>query len=66
MAGSPKEVRLCLSEDCPLYVFRFGRNPRRKGIGHKKTKVHQKNETELGEISKSDHLNKGLSNFCGL
>lgn len=36
MAGSAKEVRLCPSEDCPLYLYRFGRNPSRKGIGHRK------------------------------
>lgn len=39
MAGSAKEVRLCPSEDCPLYLYRFGRNPRRKGIGHRKDSV---------------------------
>lgn len=39
MAGSAKEVRLCPSEDCPLYLYRFGRNPKRKGIGHRKGSV---------------------------
>lgn len=24
---SPSEVRMCPSEDCPLYPFRFGKNP---------------------------------------
>jgi len=32
-AGSAKEVRLCQIEDCPLYRFRFGKNPSRAGIG---------------------------------
>ncbi len=32
-ANSPKEVRLCGIEDCPLHSFRFGRNPKRAGIG---------------------------------
>jgi hypothetical protein len=36
MASSAKEVRLCVSDDCPLSLFRFGRNPNRKGIGHQK------------------------------
>jgi len=25
MAGQVKEVRLCLSRDCPLWIFRMGR-----------------------------------------
>ena len=31
--GQPKEVRLCVIPDCPLYNYRFGKNPNRKGIG---------------------------------
>jgi len=31
--GQPKEVRLCPSAGCPLYWYRFGKNPNRKGIG---------------------------------
>jgi len=31
----PKEVRLCPCEDCPLYPYRLGKNPARKGIGGK-------------------------------
>lgn len=32
-AGSSNEVKLCLIEDCPLYKYRFGKNPARKGLG---------------------------------
>ncbi len=32
----PKEVRLCPATDCPLYPYRFGTNPTRKGIGGSK------------------------------
>ena len=32
-AGQAQEVRLCPVTDCALYPYRFGRNPRRKGIG---------------------------------
>ena len=28
---SPKEVRLCVITDCPLYPYRLGKNPHRKG-----------------------------------
>ena len=27
--GQCKEIRLCPSKDCPLYPFRFGKNPNR-------------------------------------
>ena len=32
--GSSNEVRLCTAEKCPLYVYRFGKNPNRAGIGN--------------------------------
>lgn len=32
-AEQPKEVRLCPSENCPLWPYRMGHNPNRKGIG---------------------------------
>ena len=28
--GSSNEVKLCVIPDCPLYPFRFGKNPYRK------------------------------------
>ena len=33
------EVRLCPSESCPLYPYRMGKNPNRKGIGGTKEKI---------------------------
>jgi len=32
-SGKAREVRNCLQSDCPLFVYRFGTNPNRKGIG---------------------------------
>ena len=32
-AGQPKEVRLCVIPGCPLYQYRFGKNPKRRGMG---------------------------------
>lgn len=29
----PKEVRLCPDTECSLYIYRFGKNPKRAGIG---------------------------------
>ncbi len=34
MGGLISEVRRCPSEDCPLYQYRFGKNPKRKGQGN--------------------------------
>lgn len=32
MCDQPQEVRLCPSENCPLWPYRMGHNPNRKGI----------------------------------
>lgn len=32
---SKVEVRNCVIPECPLYQFRFGKNPNRKGKGNK-------------------------------
>ena len=37
-AEQPQEVRLCPSENCPLWPYRMGHNPNRKGIGGFKEK----------------------------
>lgn len=31
--GNQQEVRLCPAEDCPVWPYRMGHNPNRKGIG---------------------------------
>ncbi|MBU0478762.1 hypothetical protein KKC91_09385 [bacterium] len=35
MCNQSKEVKLCTSPNCPLYPYRLGKNPARKGIGGK-------------------------------
>ncbi len=35
MCGQRKEVQFCPSNDCPLYDYRMGHNPSRKGKGGK-------------------------------
>jgi hypothetical protein len=32
---SPKNVAECHITDCPLYAYRFGKNPKRAGIGNR-------------------------------
>ena len=39
--GSVKDVRECIIKECPLYDFRLGTNPRRKGINRKKEVVNK-------------------------
>jgi hypothetical protein len=34
--GNKNEVKLCVVEKCPLYLYRNGKNPSRKGIGGKR------------------------------
>lgn len=31
--GNQQEVRLCPAEDCPVWPYRMGHNPNRKGVG---------------------------------
>lgn len=33
MCGSSNEVKLCSDEECSLFTYRFGHNPKRKGLG---------------------------------
>lgn len=37
-ARSKKNVRECPLTDCPLYIYRMGTNPNRKGIGNHKSR----------------------------
>lgn len=37
LCGSRKEVGLCLDVECNLHPYRFGHNPKRKGIGSAKS-----------------------------
>lgn len=32
-AGQPSEVKMCTHTDCSLYLYRYGKNPNRKGLG---------------------------------
>lgn len=36
--GQSFEVRLCPIKDCPLYPYRDGHNPNRKGTGNRNPK----------------------------
>lgn len=57
---SANEVRLCPIKDCPLYEYRFGHNPARKGICGKESPNHKTftnskdNGAGLGKDSEND------------
>jgi len=40
--GSSKEVKLCQIVSCASWIYRFGTNPKRKGIGGKNPKFRNK------------------------
>ena len=46
-AGQPSEVRYCPVTDCPIFIYRFGKNPNRKGIGKKMGSFSEKPIAEL-------------------
>jgi hypothetical protein len=59
-AGSAREVKLCEVENCPLFIYRFGKNPNRRGIGGQKAghdpfdleaKRFNKRATQVGKIA---------------
>lgn len=45
--GSKKEVRECIILDCPLYPFRMGKNPNRKGIRNSVSTIEKK---QIGKV----------------
>ena len=44
MCDQPQEVRLCPCEPCPLWPYRMGHNPNRKGICGKFSKAESAEE----------------------
>lgn len=46
---SAMEVRLCPAITCPLYPFRFGKNPNRAGIGPRNPDFSAKNPVSTDE-----------------
>ena len=45
MGGSPKLVRECSTETCPVYLYRFGKNPAYK----RKNEIAAKHRLDSGE-----------------
>jgi hypothetical protein len=47
--GQRSEVKNCMLSDCPLFLYRFGKNPKRSGIGPKKGGFSQNIQTQLSK-----------------
>ena len=61
--GSLKDIRLCTFSDCPLYPFRMGRNPNRKGIGPCRILIASKTSLESTNFSKDEVINAEAETF---
>ncbi|MCK4462809.1 MAG: hypothetical protein KAU58_00690 [Candidatus Omnitrophica bacterium] len=48
----PSQVRKCDISDCPLFIYRLGHNPKRKGIGAGSMVFYEKSRVEWGKIVK--------------
>ena len=54
MCGSSEEVKLCISKDCSLYPYRFGKNPERSyTLSDEQRALRQKQGHKLAELNKS-------------
>ena len=53
MGGNATEVRRCPMENCPLYPYRFGKNPSRKGIGNKRAVPPKNPNSSSGKTAKT-------------
>ncbi|MGK9369691.1 hypothetical protein ACSSWA_12375 [Melioribacter sp. Ez-97] len=49
--GSKKEVRECIITDCPLYLYRMGKNPNRKGIKNNGSSNVLEKKTEHSRVN---------------
>ena len=54
-AGQRSEIRNCLIIDCPLYLYRFGKNPKKKGQGPRMPLFLKKHQAH-GEISETKEV----------
>jgi hypothetical protein len=59
-AGRPKEVRLCQSFTCNLFLYRAGTNPARKGVGRGRAVLCSKNGAEKPKTEENQPLNEAL------
>lgn len=58
--GSAHEVKLCTAVKCSLYLFRFGKNPNRAGIGGNgrfgANQSHSANDSAINTSSEGTYI----------
>lgn len=52
-----KEVKLCTIPDCPLFSYRFGHNPARKGLGPRTAPIDRKHVVGPANSTNTEVLN---------
>lgn len=62
--GFSNEVRLCPIKKCPLYSYRFGKNPNRSGIGNHNVQFYSK-KTISAQDSEDESRNEYTSTTHG-
>ena len=55
-SGGLSEVRRCASVDCPLFIYRLGHNPARRGIGGGPGNFKRNLPTQVGKFLKEKAL----------
>jgi len=48
--NSKHEIKLCQIPDCPLFAYRFGKNPNRKGIGGRTGQTQAENQETVTQV----------------
>jgi len=51
--ASPKAVSMCVVRACPLYPYRFGNNPMRKGVGGPRKQKNLNSASDFSTNSQS-------------
>lgn len=54
MCGQVAEVKICPSEDCPLWAFRFGKNPNIRLSDEERERRAQRGREAAANLRKAD------------
>lgn len=52
--GNSYEVKMCTATNCPLYVYRDGHNPNRKGIGNRNPNAEEIIDKIVSEFGRKE------------
>ncbi len=60
-SNTPKLVRSCSEVDCPLFLYRLGHNPARKGIGGGLRNLCKKTPTQVDGFREKEAVKELLT-----